>query len=228
MALIVPPAQVAHIKKFLELTDDKIKEFLDALSKAGPQFNLADLVSEVSDDLDLPPGLIGGIVGVLGSLYLMKNTEDIPTEPFIDQMVSAALRRAETFSKENADAQWEKFRKFLLVALSLEKTLGTAAKAGHVLTQHERVFSSAQILSDIRSIFHQNVAEKPEAALIIHMLRLTQRDRYGHLTDEYFALDSNDIRRIKTIIDRAIKKEETLKKLMKDSNVSVLDPKETY
>jgi len=178
--------------------------------------------------LELPGGLVEGIVGVLGSLYLTKNTEDIPTEPFIDQIVSAALRRAETFSKENADAQWEKFRKFLFAALSLEKTLGNAAKAGHVLTQHERVFSSAQILTDIRSIFHQDVAEKPEAALIIHMLRLTQRDRYGHLTDQYFALDSNDIRKIKTTIDRAMKKEETLKKLMKDSNVSVLDPKDTY
>ncbi len=207
MTLTVPPGQV---------------------SKAGPQFNVADLASEVSDSLELPPGLVGGIVGVLGSLYLTKNAEDIPTEPFIDQIVYAALKRAGTFAEEKADAQWEKLRKFLVAALSLEKTVGTAAKAGHVLTQHERVFSSAQILTDVRSIFHQNVAEKPEAALIIHMLRLTQRDRYGHMTDHYFALDSNDIRKIRTTIDRAMKKEETLKKLMKDSNVTVLDPKETY
>jgi hypothetical protein len=228
MALTVPREQVEHIKKFLELPDDKVEEFLAALSKVGPQFNVADLASEVTDSLDLEPGLVRGIVGVLGSLYLTKNAEDIPTEPFIDQVVSAALKKADTFAKENADAQWAKLRKFLSAALSLERTVGATAKAGHVLTQHERVFSSVQILTDIRSIFHQNVAEKPEAALIIHMLRLTQRDRYNHLTDQYFALDSNDIRKIKTVIDRAMKKEETLKKLMKDSNVTVLDPKESY
>ena len=119
MSLTVPPTQVAHIRKFLDLPDAKIEGFLDALTKAGPQFNVADLAGEVSAHLDLPQELIGGIVGVLGSLYLTKNTEDIPTEPFIDQIVSIALKRAEAFSKENADAQWAKLRKFLVTALSL-------------------------------------------------------------------------------------------------------------
>jgi hypothetical protein len=228
MALTVPPLQVAHIKKFLELPDEKLAGFLGALSKAGPQFNVADLASEVSSHLELPSELVGGIVGVLGSLYLTKNAEDIPTGPFIDQIVFSALKKAGTFSAENADSEWERLRKFLSSALSLEKTLGTAAKAGHILTQHERIFANARILTDIRPIFHQNVTDKPEAALIIHMLRMTQRDSQGRLLDQYFALDSNDIRKIKVLIDRAIKKEETLKKLMKSANVSVLDPKDTF
>jgi hypothetical protein len=228
MALTVPLSQVEHIKKFLELPDEKFEAFLVALSKAGPQFNVADLAVEVANHLDLPLDLVGGVVGVLGSLYLTKNAEDIPTVAFVEQIVFPTLKRAKAFSPEGVASQWERLRKFLLAALSMENTLGTAAKAGHILTQHERIFVTAGILTDIRPIFHQDVADKPEAALIIHMLRMTQRDNQGEFSDEYFALDSNDIRKIKSLIERAIKKEDTLKKLMRNANVAVLNPKETY
>ena len=228
MALTVPPPQVAHIRKFLEVPDDKVGVFLDALAKAGPQFNIADLSSEVSDHVGLPKALTTGIVGVLGSLYVTKDAQNIPVETFVDQEVAVALRNAGTFSKENADVEWARLRKFLVAALALERTLGTAAKAGHILTQHERIFSTARILTDVRPIFHSNVSEKPESALIIHMLRVTQRDPQHNFEDLFFALDSNDVRALKTVIDRALKKEETLKALMKGAGVAVLDPKETY
>jgi hypothetical protein len=228
MALTVPSAQIAHIKKFLELPEGEVEGFLQALSEAGSQFNVEDLSAEVSGRLEQPRDLTDGIVRVLASLYLTKNAADVPIEPFVDKVVFVALKKAGTFAEESADTQWAKFRRFLLAALSLENTLGTAAKAGHVLTQHERIFHNAQILTDVRPIFHQDVSERPGAALIVHMLRMTQRNNHGNYTDQFFALDSNDIRKIKALIERALKKEETLKNLMKDSKVSVVDPKETF
>ena len=48
MALRVPEQQIVHIQKFLELPDDKIQGFLDALAKAGPQFNVSDLSGELN------------------------------------------------------------------------------------------------------------------------------------------------------------------------------------
>ena len=228
MPLTVPPSQITFVKKFLDLPEAQFQGFLAALSSAGPHFNVDDLSHEVSGHLDLPKDMVEGMVRVLGSLYLTKDSQDISIEPFLDQDVFPALRKAETFSKDKADAQWERLRKFLVAALSLENTVGTAAKAGYVLTQHERIFSSARVLTDVRPIFHQDISEKPGSALIIHMLRMTQRDNHGHLTDEYFALDSNDIRKLRALIERAIKKEETLRGLMKDARVSVLDPKETF
>ncbi len=228
MARIVPQQQIDHIRKFLELSDDKIKGFLDALATAGPQFNVSDLSGVVSARLELPRDLTEGVVGVLASLYRTREGQDTPIETFVDQEVSAALKKARVFSEKNVDAQWAKLRKFLIAALSLEGIVGTAAKAGYVLTQHERIFVGARILTDVRPIFHSNVSEKPDSSVIIHMLRITQRDDYGNQADQYFALDSNDIRAVKKLIDRALKKEETLKSLMKDSGVTVLYPKDFF
>ena len=228
MALRVPDKQIDHIKKFLELPDDKIEGFLDALAKAGPQFNYYDLSEEVSVRLEISRHLIEGIVQVLASLYRTRDGQNTPIETFLDQEVYVALKKAETFSEKKADAEWAKLRKFFIEALSLERTVGTAAKAGYILTQHERIFVGARILTDVRPIFHLNVSEKPESAVIVHMLRIAQRDNYGNQADQYFALDSNDIRDLKALIDRALEKEETLKGLMKDSGVTVLHPKGFY
>ncbi|SRR6266851_981428 len=230
MAFTVPASQVTNIKRFLELPESKDEVFVTLISSAGPQFNVYDLGAAVASRSDLPKDLVTGIIGVLGSMYLTRDSQETPLETFVDQDVLVALRRADTFSKdkETANAQWARLRKFLLATLSLESTVGTAAKAGYVLTQHEHIFVSARILTDIRSIFHQNLSEKPESGLIVHMLRMTHRDNHGKTSDEYFALDSNDVRRLKALIDRALKKEETLKSLMKDSGMTILNPKDVF
>lgn len=228
MALRVPENQIDHIKKFLELHDDKIASFHDALAKARTHFNATDLSEEVSAHLEISRHLIDGMVAVLASLYRTWDGQNIPLETFVDQEVIVALKKQGIFSGEKAEAQRAKLRKFLVAALSHESTLGTAAKAGYILTQHERIFVGARILTDVRPIFHGDVSSKPDSAVIIHMLRITQRDDYGNPSDQYFGLDSNDIRNLKALIERAMKKEETLKGLMKDSKVTVLQPKETY
>jgi len=112
-----------------------------------------------------------------------------------------------------------------MVALALNDTVGVAAKAGPVMTEHERIFEDARILTDVRLIFHPDLSEKPSTAVVVHMLRLTTRDMLGHRQAQYFALDSNDIRFMQQLLDRAIKKEETLKQLMKSSTVEIIEPK---
>lgn len=226
MAFKVPAQQIVHIKKLLELPDEKVAEFLDALAKVEPQFNVSDLAAKISSKSGLPGDLVEGFVRVLAGLYLARDREQ-PLGKFVDEAL-VAIKAAQVFSPESIDAQSEKLRKFFVTALSLERTLGTSVKAGPVLTAHERIFSDARIVTDVRPIFHLNVSEKPDAVTIVHMLKITQRDDHGRYNDEYFALDSRDILAMNKLFKRAIEKEETLKRIMKDSGMTVLDPKPTY
>src|SRR5207249_2162324 len=188
MALTVPAEQITSIKWLLELSDDKIEGFLKVLSKAGPQFNVFDLSAEISKNLQLPEAKITRAIRVLASLYLTRDFTQ-PIERFVDTEVYIALKMVGAFSPEKVDEQWQKLRRFLISALSFERTLGTAAKAGNVLTQHERIFQTARIMTDLRPIFHVDVSEKPDAAVIIHMLKISQRGD----KDLYIALDHNDV-----------------------------------
>ncbi len=228
MALRVPEQDIAVIKRLLELSDDQIAEFLNSLAQAGQNFNIFDLSAEISSKVKLPNDLILSVIKMLAGIYVTRDARNAPLRPFVDQEILLSIKNAKVFSPENSETQWAKLQKFFITALSLENTLGTAAKAGYVLTQHERIFDGARIMTDVRPIFHFDVAEKPESAVIIHMLRITQRDQYRKFQDQYFALDSNDIRNLKAVIERALKKEETLKGLMQKSGVTVLNPKEIF
>jgi hypothetical protein len=227
MNLTVPPQQIDLIKKLLGLSDEESNTFLNVLSKAGPQFNVYDLGNQLAAALqsnDLP---IVTILRVLASLYLTRPVAK-SIEQFVDQDVFPALETAKIFTANDADVQRQKLQRFLVAALSYERTLGTAAKAGDVLTQHERIFDNARIVTDLRPIFHVDVTEKPDAAVIIHTLKITQRDHSRNRTDLYFALDHNDLLVMRDLIERALKKEKTLKEIINSSKITVLDPRLVY
>ncbi len=240
MAFRVPQQNLLHVRSLLELPEERSQAFLDALSKAGPKFNVYDLAAAISNRTKIPRRITEGVVQLLATLYVMREGQAVPLETFVDEQVSPALKndlvaqpeKAETLDAAKAEARsaeietrWARFKKFLMIAMSLDDIVGTAAKAGPVLTDHERLFEDARILTDIRPIFHPDVSEKPNAAVLVHMLRITSRDILGNRRALYVALDGNDIRFMKQVMDRAIKKEETLKNVMGSSGVNILDPK---
>jgi hypothetical protein len=228
MAFRVPENQAEYIREFLKLPDEKVEGFLAALEKAEPQFNYYELSQQMYSAESLTWDLTLGIVSVLVSLYRTGDREKVPIEKFLDEDVHPSLTRADVFSPESSDDEWKKLRKFFLSALSHERSVGTAAKAGPVLTEHERIFNNARIMTDLRPIYHFNISDKPDAALIIHTLKISQRDPHGNNSDLFFALDSNDLATMKQVIERAVEKEETLKDVMKNSGVAILDVKAFY
>jgi hypothetical protein len=240
MALRVPPQYLLHIQSLLELPDERLHAFSEALSTAGTKFNIYDLATEVSNRSKIPKRITEGVIQVLAHLYLSLEGQTVPLETFLDEQVSPAMKnklvaqpdREEAIDPAKAQARsaeietrWTRFRKLLMVAMPLDDILGTATKAGPVLTEHERIFEDARILTDIRPIFHPDLSEKPNAAVLVHMLRITSRDILGNRRAQYVALDGNDIRFLKQLMDRAIRKEETLKGVMSGAGVNVLEPK---
>lgn len=230
MALRVTPSHLPGIKALLELSDETVAKLLNALKEAGPEFNTDDLGDRLSESSKLPNHTTRRIANILGGLYLaidqLKPTEDLGS--FLDENVFPSLKRDGAFSTENESDQWRKLKTFFVSALLLERSVGNSAKAGPVLTEHEHIFDQVRIMTDIRPIFHHNVSDKPSAALIVQMLKITQRDTHGNRCDSYFALDSNDIAKMRDALERAAQKEATLRAALKDTGIKILNVKATY
>lgn len=229
MSLTVPPPHIAGIKTLLDLPDDRLNALLAALDAAGPQFNIADLATSAAKTSGIPRGVVRSVLEAVASLYwtLDPGHPSADLGSILDVRVRPALVRAELLSESDA-AQWIKLSRFLQSALSLERTIGTTVKAGPVLTEHERIFQDVRVMTDLRPIYHIDASERPNAALVIHMLKITQRNNLGVHSDLYFALDSNDITKLKEALERAQDKETTLRKMMEEVGVRVLTPKESY
>lgn len=96
-------------------------------------------------------------------------------------------------------------------------------RAYDVLVEHDRVMTGARILTDLRPIFGDDVREQPVGAVIVHNLKLdTLLD--GENSAFYVALDVNDLENLKTTIDRALDKSQTLLAWMQKSSLPHVNP----
>jgi hypothetical protein len=93
-----------------------------------------------------------------------------------------------------------------------------------VLTEEERIFYSARILTDIRPIFNE-AGNLIEAAVIVHNLKIHFGEN-GDETDFYVALDTSDIQALREVLDRADEKAKQLQSLLQRSQISYLDAEE--
>lgn len=231
MSLQVPPEHIAILRKWLELSDEDIEKYSSALGQVKPEFNAQELAKSLLPYCSpIDPGLVLAITFILITVYRTGEPQK-PFEEFLDRAVRPALANGGLFaggSPEEQEKQWIRLRQFLLGAIQLERVVGTTAKAGVVLTEHERIFDDVRIMTDFRPIYHADVAEKPNAGVIIHMLKITHRDKYQRKFDAYYAFDTNDLAKLRAVLDRAGEKEKALREVMKDADVSVLDVQATY
>jgi hypothetical protein len=89
----------------------------------------------------------------------------------------------------------------------------TTGRALDLLTEHEHVFHSARVLTDIRPVFGDDPAESPNGALVVESLKLEYFDE-GATCSIYLALSHGDLRSLRDTIDRALGKSETIQGLL--------------
>ena len=103
----------------------------------------------------------------------------------------------------------------------LRKALSITTKAMDVLTDEERIFYSAKILTDVRPIFNEE-GNSIDAAIIVHNLKIHFGQDQDH-KDFYVALDTSDIEVLRDVLDRADEKAKCLQSLLERAKVSYLD-----
>jgi hypothetical protein len=104
-----------------------------------------------------------------------------------------------------------------LLPLPAFRSTGTAIE---LLTQNERNYQSARVLTDIRPVFAEEVSDRPSGAVIVQTLQL---QTWGVGTDPemlHVAMDEFDLREIRDVIDRALAKTATLKTLLEEQDMT--------
>lgn len=104
--------------------------------------------------------------------------------------------------------------------LSIE-TLQIAFKASHLANEHDRVFSLAKVVTDIRPVFGSEVGN-PVGAVIMHTLNI---DYFSNGTHEEFrvALGAEDLNVLRGVIERAEQKAKALHNMLKGTALPVYE-----
>jgi len=113
----------------------------------------------------------------------------------------------------------EAFTQRLRPMLEIE-TLAIAARASDVVTEYERVFHNARVLTDLRPIFGRDPAQGPKAGALIATLKIDFHPPVGGLESEFYALEHADLLRLRDVVNRAIVKHASMRQVMKRLNLS--------
>lgn len=222
MMLRIPTSHERPLADLIGMAASESERLVDVFRSAPAALRLDDLAERVASSTGLEEDRALRLVRMLASMYRAR--EDTPIDRFVDDVRDAAVALDKN-SLQPKDGNWDGFKRALQSILSSDQSLGVTAKASDIRGQHQNVYCRARILTDVRPVFGQNVAQAPSAAVITHTLRLSthQEGDFSTTRDFYVALDEADLEELKHLVERAIRKEATLKSQISQVGMTCLE-----
>ncbi|MBD3216236.1 MAG: hypothetical protein GF311_26720 [Candidatus Lokiarchaeota archaeon] len=107
------------------------------------------------------------------------------------------------------------------IILSKDATLGIYSKNIFLTDENQKSFFDAKIFTDLRHIFYNNVENFPEYGIIQHKLKLMYMEN-RNIKEIFLNTNLQQLKKLYQLIERAILKENTIKKMCKNLNVKLL------
>jgi len=217
----VPPAFRAGLRLLARLPDQEAGELLGRLTDAPSFQTVTRLEAVVPDALrarDAPgaDALVTCLLSIGGHPRAAEDVRTLARSISLAPELELGDNEAEVLERRLAD---------LLVIPAIEST----AHAIEVLTQNPRNYGSARVLTDVRHVFSRDVTEPPKGATIVEVLQLRTWSLDGSSDTTYVAMDETDLKELRSVIDRALRKTATLRQAMEDHELTYfqLDPDES-
>jgi hypothetical protein len=218
-SLTIPAPYRRGIEALAGLSDSAFSDLLSALGRA-PALTTAKeltawLILEVKDSNAIE---IEKIVEAISSLYRIRIRYEVSASSLATDVVNAVNTSGNNLQEP------ERF-KIRLEKLLVQDALNTAsAKAVELRTEYERIYHESRVMTDLRPVFGGNVEDAPAAMLIVHTLKMSYYEDVSKRPHEiYVTLDSDDIRELKKVLDRAELKEQSLKKKLESAGIRSVD-----
>jgi hypothetical protein len=219
--LRIPEQQAPSLAEFLRLSPADLATLLQSLREEQPSLALSELTEAIATRLSTDRKRIDEIVSLLAGLELAKEGRGVSVKDFVTELRAAM----EASGREDLQpADWTTFQEAIEEALSDESALAVSTKALGVMRDHAKVFCDGRVLTDLRPVFRSKVDQEPHAFIAVHTLRLTYHENGTH-REFFVALDRNDVKQLASLLERAIKKEESLKALTTEKGLRILEVK---
>lgn len=217
MPIRIPESHKEPLKRLATMPPADRKIMLEAIRDAQASIDPADLMSHVENATGLESTTVRPIMRVLLSLYRLSVEDE---KGLLGDVANEAKKLVEEPERDNVD--WGAFATDLAAMIGCDDSLGVTAKISMLRTDHQRLFCSSRILTDIRPVFGDDPTKPPRAAAIVHSLRLTCHVGDTH-EDIFVALDAEDLRLLRNHCDRAMKKELSLKEQVRRTEMRLLE-----
>lgn len=215
--LRIPESQRRGLARLLSLRNDEFEALRDALREAPSNLLPPRLIGRIKGLPSLNRAEMEDLLAVLFSLAATQERNGLDSGTLAEQVVRAAVvEKLPGLKQQDSTGTAER-----LASLFEVGRLGVAAKAMDLLSDRNQLYAESRILTDLRPIFTGSATTAPRGAAIMHTLRIDTYVPEGR-REHFFSLDMEDIRDLRRHIERAIQKEDELRRLLQDK-VAIID-----
>jgi hypothetical protein len=219
--LRIPDAYTDGLRKLASLSAEDYQSIKSALENVPPKLKPSEIAASIQDAV---PGISQtDLRKILEAASSFATSFGPQEEVTIDEFVTDLFEGMQSESVRFHDPPrlgWDGFREQLRSLLA-SKTLRVSSRANDIQHEQTNLFTGARILSDVRTVFDVEATE-PQAALVIHQLRLTYFHN-GEYEDIYIAMDNADLKNLRDAIERAERKTAALKNLIVKAPLTYLE-----
>ena len=217
----IPEPARAGLKYLMTISDEAFHELVNGLKDARPHLTSADYLTRlIPNTTVVTREEASAIVDAAFSMSTTYVVNDVPIEQFV-QDVADALERGLVKDIAITDGTRQPLVERLSTLLNLN-VFRVGVKATSVLNEQQHTLSRARILTDIRPIFGDNVADAPVGVTLVHTLKIKYRE--GEEIKEFFvAMDTRDVQLLMDVLERAKTKGEGLKALLSAAAINLID-----
>ncbi len=203
----IPDVFLPGFTKISELAAEKAEEIGDLLREVPVGINRQEFHTIFKDKVSgLESPFAETIFSFGGILANKKAGEDIR---------ELALSLTNAFKEKNeekvSDTTAEQLNQNLLTILKNAENLEKTFKAIHLLSSNAHIYRDSVILTDIRLLFEDEVENAPKCGVVLHQLKIDYVEN-EKLKSLFVCLDNDDLNGLIENLQRAIKKEESIKK----------------
>ena len=228
-ALRVPGEDQAAIVALVSLPDEQLEALIRSIENLSPSISVSNFAERAADRAGIDAAIAQDLIALAANLYRLWDAEqqDDPnaTLPeFVESICQAASQTANAELKRPEHLAALKTR--LTRLLALDASLGLTAKALGIFMENDKLVCRSRVTSDLRPIFPIDRSKlKVEAAVVVHTLRITYH--HGNDLDHVFVtLQRHDLEQLQRQIDRAIKKEDSLRTVATKAELTCLNLEE--
>jgi hypothetical protein len=223
--LKIPKPYIPGIKILLGLSSEDAFKLEQSINEIPPCLTISNVCKhlrgkllEIDGDSDLTTENLERVVDFLLSANDLKITSGLSVEEIVAGI-------SDSFISENTvEIEVENVRSRLSQFLSSESQISLVSKIRSVYLEHEMVFDSCRVLTDVRPVFNDDISEIP-AALIVHNLKINYLNADKSMSF-FVALDDSDVDSLIADLTRAKRKALLIKKSLDESSLKFIEQNE--
>ncbi|MCL4296135.1 MAG: hypothetical protein KJ077_10425 [Anaerolineae bacterium] len=202
-----------RLENLLALPMESLTVILSQLEKAEIGIAPEKLAERVHEATGISKEELKNILGLVFNLNHLKAVTGFSSEKIADDLVEA-LQGTENEKLKDAPC-----KEYLLKVMSIEGAIFTTIKASVAAANRGKLLLDTELITDIRPIFNGN---KLKSSVIIHNLKIEYTEGEDTRTI-YFAVDRQDLRKLKDSIQDAELREGAIKSKFGTEDFTFID-----